>query len=146
VSWITKSYPLREISNNSCIELYSSSASGEDSMNSSSPAQKSNASQAVYLVLCVLGTVLPLWYFVPFLLHNGLNLPLFVHQLFANQISSFFAMDVLVSVITLWSFVRRDKDRPKGWISALPLVASLVVGGSLGWPLYLYLRDARKTE
>jgi len=27
VSWITKSYPLREISNNSCIELYSSSAS-----------------------------------------------------------------------------------------------------------------------
>ena len=49
----------------------------------------------------VLGTVLPYVYFAPFVAANGLNVPLLIEQLFANQISAFFGMDMLVSALVL---------------------------------------------
>lgn len=102
--------------------------------------------KTVYLLLCVLGLVLPYWEFVPWLGANGLNMPLFFQQLFANRIGAFFGLDVLVSAIALLVFVRNESPRlqmPAGrW---LPLIAVLTVGVSLGLPLFLYLRE-RKLE
>ena len=95
----------------------------------------------VYLGLCVLGVVLPYWQFLPWAAQNGLNLPLFVQQLFANRIGAFFGMDVLVSAIALLVFVRFENSRtsiPGRW---LPLIAVLTVGVSLALPLFLYLRE-----
>jgi hypothetical protein len=95
----------------------------------------------VYLGLCVLGVVLPYWQFLPWAAQNGLNLPFFVQQLFANRIGAFFGMDVLVSAVALLFFVRFENSRariPGRW---LPLIAVLVVGVSLGLPLFLYLRE-----
>ena len=62
----------------------------------------------IYAVLCVLGFALPYYFFVPFVLENGLNLPLLVQQLFANQISSFFGADVIVSSLVLWVFIYHE--------------------------------------
>ena len=45
---------------------------------------------SVYLGLCVLGTMLPYSQFIPFLREHGLNIGLFVEQLFANRIAGFF--------------------------------------------------------
>ena len=95
----------------------------------------------VYLGLCVLGVVLPYWQFLPWAAQNGLNLPLFVQQLFANRIGAFFGMDVLVSGVALLVFVRFENSRtriPGRW---LPLIAVLTVGVSLALPLFLYLRE-----
>ena len=95
----------------------------------------------VYLGLCVLGVVLPYWQFLPWAAQNGLNLSLFVQQLFANRIGAFFGMDVLVSAIALLVFVRFENSRiriPGRW---LPLIAVLTVGVSLALPLFLYLRE-----
>ncbi len=96
-----------------------------------------------YLLLCFLGIVLPYSQFVPWVAHNGLNMPLFLHQLFANQISSFFAMDVLISAIAFLIFAGIESSRLKmrGWSRWLPLVSVLTVGVSLGLPLFLYLRE-----
>jgi hypothetical protein len=102
--------------------------------------------KTIYLVLCVVGLVLPYWQFVPWLAANGLNMPLFFQQLFANRIGAFFGMDVLVSAVALVVFARNESSRlalPAGrW---LPLIAVLTVGVSLGLPLFLYMR-ARKLE
>ena len=79
-----------------------------------------------------LGLVLPYWQFVPWVLANGLNMPLFFRQLFANRVGGFFAMDVLVSAVALLVFTRREGARlgvPGRW---LPLIAVLTVGVSLG--------------
>ena len=98
----------------------------------------------LYLALCVIGAVVPYSQFMPFLLHNGFDLRLFVEQLFANRISSFFGLDVLVSSVVLWIFVRIEGRRaalPRLWA---PLVAILTVGVSLGLPLFLYMREARR--
>jgi hypothetical protein len=94
-----------------------------------------------YLVLCVAGVVLPYSQFVPFLAEHGFDLPLFVEQLFATRIGAFFGLDVIVSAVVLWVFVAVDGRRervPHRWA---PVVASLVVGVSLGFPLFLYLRE-----
>ena len=95
----------------------------------------------VYVGLCVFGVVLPYWQFLPWAAQNGLNLSLFVQQLFANRIGAFFGMDVLVSAVALLVFVRFENSRtriPGRW---LPLIAVLTVGVSLALPLFLYLRE-----
>jgi hypothetical protein len=94
-----------------------------------------------YLGLCVLGTVLPYSQFLPFLREHGLDVPLFLEQLFANRISSFFAMDVIVSSLALWLFVLVDGHRHRTRHRWAPVAANLVVGVSLGLPLFLYLRE-----
>lgn len=99
--------------------------------------------KALYLTLCVLGTALPLWQFLPFLREHGLDPRLFFDQLFANPVSGFFGMDVIVSSLVLWLLVRVEGGRagvPHRWA---PIAATLAVGVSLGLPLFLYLRERR---
>jgi hypothetical protein len=97
----------------------------------------------LYLGLCVAGTLLPCWQFLPFVRDHGLDVTTFFEQLFANPVSGFFGMDVIVSSIVLWVFVFTDGRR--GGVTHLwvPVAANLAVGVSLGLPLYLYLREKR---
>ncbi len=97
--------------------------------------------KTLYLALCVLGLLLPYWQFVPWVAVHGLNLVEFARELFANRISAFFGMDVLVSAVAVIVFMRVESRRvavPRRWL-AIP--ALLLVGVSLALPLYLYLRE-----
>jgi hypothetical protein len=97
--------------------------------------------KTIYLALCFLGLLLPYWQFVPWVLEHGFNLSLFVRELFVNRISAFFGMDVLVSAIVLIVFTRVESRRlgvRRRWI---PVLATLLVGVSLGLPLFLYMRE-----
>lgn len=95
----------------------------------------------LYLVLCVLGFALPYSQFVPWVIEHGLDMRLFVQQLFANRISGFFALDVLISAVTLIGFIRSEGARLKMSRLWLPIASVLLVGVSLGLPLFLYLRE-----
>jgi hypothetical protein len=97
----------------------------------------------VYLLLCIAGTVLPLWQFLPFVREHGLDAGLFVRQLFATPVGGFFGMDVIVSSMVLWVFVFAEGRRRGGRHLWAPIAASLAVGVSLGLPLFLYLREER---
>ena len=97
----------------------------------------------VYLALCVLGVLLPYSQFVPWLLQHSLDLPLFFRQLFANQIGGFFGFDVIVSTFALWVLVFSEGRRVGVHHLWLPVLASLLVGVSLGLPLFLYMRQLR---
>ena len=97
--------------------------------------------RALYLALCILGTVLPGAQLLPFLREHGPNMQLFVQQLFSTRIGAFFGMDVIVSSIVLWVFVLVDGRRDGVTRLWAPIVANLVVGVSLGLPLFLYLRE-----
>ena len=98
-----------------------------------------------YLLLCLVGTILPYFFFIQFLREHGLHLRLFVEQLLATPISSFFAVDVIVSAICLWLFVFFEGRRGRVKNLWAPIVASLLVGVSLGLPLFLYLRESSRT-
>ena len=97
----------------------------------------------VYLGLCVLGVVLPYWQFVPWLTTNGLNLSLFISELFSTRIGAFFGLDVVVSALVLFVFVATEGRRLGLWAMLLPVLATLAVGVSLGFPLFLYLRQLK---
>jgi hypothetical protein len=94
-----------------------------------------------YLICCVLGLLLPYSQFVPWLLEHGLNVALFGRELFANRISAFFAMDVIVSAIVLIWFIQDEGKRLRVRLLWLPTVGTLVVGVSFGLPLFLFLRQ-----
>ena len=95
-----------------------------------------------YLVCCVFGLLLPYSQFVPWLLEHGLNVTLFCRELFANRVSSFFAIDVIVSAIVLLWFIQSEGRRLRVGLLWLPTVGTLVVGVSFGLPLFLFLRQA----
>ena len=97
--------------------------------------------KTVYLVLCILGFALPYAELVPWLLQHGLNLSLFVHELFANRIGAFFGMDVLVSAVAVLLFARFESQRLKMRRRWLVVLALLTVGVSLALPLFLFLRE-----
>jgi hypothetical protein len=100
-------------------------------------------SKRVYLGLCIVGTVLPYAQFVPFLREHGLDARLFLDQLFANSVSGFFAMDVIVSSVVLWVLVFVEGRRAGVKHLWAPIAANLAVGVSLGLPLFLYMRERR---
>ncbi len=102
--------------------------------------------QTVYLILCILGTILPYSQFVPFLVEHGLNLQLFFEQLFVNRISSFFAMDLIVSSLVLWVFVFWEGSRLGMRNLWVYIGSNLLVGVSLGLPLFLLMRQRKLEE
>jgi uncharacterized protein DUF2834 len=101
--------------------------------------------QRTYLVLCVLGTVLPYSQFGPWLFDHGLDLELLWDELTVNRIERFFVLDVLVSAVAVFALVLSEGRRElRRWWP--PVVATLLVGVSLGLPLYLYLRERARTR
>lgn len=98
----------------------------------------------LYLLLAVIGLILPYSQVVPWLAeHHALNMSIFLRDLFANRISAFFAMDVIVSAVVLISFIQTEGKRLGMRVLWLPTIGTLVVGVSLGFPLFLYLRQLR---
>lgn len=97
--------------------------------------------QITYLILCILGTVLQYWQFLPFLIENGFDIKLFFEQLFANRISTFFGIDVIVSSLILWIFVFSEGSRLKMRNLWIYIVSNLLGGVCLGLPLFLLMRQ-----
>jgi len=95
----------------------------------------------LYLFLCVLGIVLPYSQFIPWILENGLHLGLLIRQLFANRISGFFGLDVLVSSVVVVGFIRTEGHRLGVRRLWLPILGLFTVGVSCALPLFLYLRE-----
>ncbi len=58
-----------------------------------------------------LGTVLPYSQFVPWIIAHGPNFGLLFRQLFANRVSAFFGLDVLVPAIVLLRFISVEGKR-----------------------------------
>jgi hypothetical protein len=99
--------------------------------------------KTLYLALCFVGVLLPCWQFAPWVVQHGMNLSLFVRELFANRVGAFVGLDVLVSAIVLIVFARIESSRlriPSRW---LPILAVFLVGVSLGFPMFLYMRELR---
>jgi hypothetical protein len=96
-----------------------------------------------YLLCCILGFVIPYVPFVRWLVENGFQPTLFVQQMFANRISTFFVLDVLISAVVLLRFAASEDRRLSMKNRWLVLLSVLFVGVSLGLPLFLYMREGQ---
>ena len=94
-----------------------------------------------YLGVCRLGTALPCWKLFPWLMEHGLNLPLLCQELFATRIGAFFGLGVVISAFVLILFVVVEGRRAAVSHLWAPIGATLLVGVSLGLPLFLFLRQ-----
>jgi membrane associated rhomboid family serine protease len=97
----------------------------------------------LYLALAVLGVLLPNAPFFRWVMDHGLDARQFVTDLFANGVSSFFGLDVVLSALVVCAFVLSEGRRlglKRLW---MPIAALFLVGVSLGLPLFLYQRQRR---
>ena len=94
-----------------------------------------------YLILCVLGFILPYSQFVPWVRAHGIDGRLFVHELFSNRIGGFFGLDVIVSAFVLIPFILAEGRRLGMKQLWRPVVGTLCVGVSFGFPLFLVMRE-----
>lgn len=97
--------------------------------------------ERIYFVLAIIGALLPLLAFAPWLAEHGLDMALFIRELFANRISAFFGWDVIVSAITLLAALILSPGKLSNAQRGSIAVSTLCVGVSLGLPLYLYFQE-----
>ncbi len=94
-----------------------------------------------YMILMILGLILPYTQFIDWIGDNGINLLLVSEEIINSKLSLFAWFDVILSAIVLIGFITYEGKKlgiDKLW---LPIVATLSVGVSFGLPLFLYLRE-----
>lgn len=93
----------------------------------------------VYLFLCIVGTVLPYSQFLLWISENGFVVSLLLEEITISRMAAFRWLDVVVSAVVLFVFMFTDGVEKRVARLWLPVVGTLVVGVSLGLPLFLYL-------
>ena len=95
----------------------------------------------LYLILCVFGFILPYSQIVPIILEGNFGFQMMIDQLLTNRISTLLALDLFVTAIVFIFFAVYEGMKLKIKHVWAPLVASILVGASLGFPLFLYMRE-----
>lgn len=98
----------------------------------------------IYLLLFVVGTLLPTYFFIQFFNENNLDPNAFINSLFANNPSKNFTSQVFISLIAFWIFMFSESDRKNLIRNILLMLLTFGVGLSSSLPLYLYLRELKK--
>ena len=89
----------------------------------------------IYLVLAIVGAVVPYVFFVQFFGEHGVSLAGFLGGLFVNGAAGGFAADVFISSAVFWVYMFSRKEGPSPW---LYVVVNLTIGLSCALPLYLW--------
>ena len=97
----------------------------------------------LYLVLAIVGAVLPYAFFIQHFSSEGLGLPAFVAAVFANPAAGGFTADLLFTSMVFWIFMFHQQRRKKGPRPTLFIVLNLLIGLSCALPAYLYARERK---
>ena len=100
--------------------------------------------QNIYRIFMIAGLVFPGLAFYQFIKEYGLDMGLFVTQMFETHISSFFSLDVIVSAIVLLVFIVTEGKRKSIQRLWAPVAATFLIGVSFGLPMFLYMREKNK--
>jgi hypothetical protein len=96
---------------------------------------------SLYLLLAVVGAVVPYLFFFDHFLAEGVDLPGFVRALFVNGAAGGFAADLLIASPVFWLFMVRDaREHEVGAVWPF-VVLNLTIGLSCALPAYLWRRE-----
>lgn len=90
----------------------------------------------VYLVLAIVGAVVPYFFFLQFFAESGINLSAFISALFANGAAGGFTADLLITSGVFWIYMFSRREGPAPWLF---IVLNLTIGLSCALPGYLYV-------
>ena len=93
--------------------------------------------RSIYLVGAILGAVIPVAFFVSFIMAEGVDLIAFVQGLFVNGAAGGFTADLLISSFVFWIYMFSKKQNgPKPWAF---IGLNLCIGLSCALPAYLWV-------
>ncbi len=95
----------------------------------------------LYLVLAILGAIVPYFFFFQFIQLEGLNIPAFMSALFVNGAAGGFSADLLFTSFIFWLFMFQQRKESNGPKPYLFIVLNLAIGLSCALPAYLYARE-----
>ncbi|MCH6574329.1 MAG: DUF2834 domain-containing protein [Bacteroidetes bacterium] len=98
----------------------------------------------LYLLLTVIGAIVPYFFFFQFIQAEGINISAFVSALFVNGAAGGFTADVLLSSFIFWLFMFKQVKESNGPKPYLFIVLNLAIGLSCALPAYLYAREKAK--
>ncbi len=99
--------------------------------------------KTVYLVLAIVGLLVPGYFIVRLVLQPGLGVAALLAPFSNNLLVALLGADLAVSSLVFWVFVYRESERrgiPAPWLFVL---ANLLVGLCFALPLFLYVRHGR---
>lgn len=99
----------------------------------------------LYLLLAILGAVVPYIFFTQYIGAHGVDLIAFVRALFVNPAASGFTVDLVISSVVFWIAILYRHNEGKGPAPWLFIILNLTIGLSCALPAYLYA-DARARE
>jgi len=98
----------------------------------------------LYLLLTVMGAIVPYFFFFQFIQAEGINISAFVSALFVNGAAGGFTADVLLSSFIFWLFMFKQVKESNGPKPYLFIILNLAIGLSCALPAYLYAREKAK--
>ena len=97
----------------------------------------------IYLILCILGTALPYYNLVQFLIVTKGSMQGFFTPLFATFPTAMISWDLMIAGTTFLVFLIHQSQKKSLKVTKY-LIALFVVGFSLALPLYLYDNESFK--
>ena len=93
----------------------------------------------LYLLLAIIGAIVPWALFWPFLQDDGG--PAFIPALFANGAVSGLTFDLVISSLAFWVFMFHLRARGRGPAPWAFMAINLLIGLSCALPAYLWWRE-----
>jgi hypothetical protein len=100
--------------------------------------------KTLYLILAIVGAVLPYAFFLQHFSSEGVSLSGFVGALFSNPAAGGFTADLLFTSAVFWIFMIQQRRREKGPNPILFVLLNLLIGLSCAFPAYLYARERKE--
>lgn len=94
----------------------------------------------VFLLLAILGAILPMYYFIGWFEANGYDLAAMVEAWNVNDATTGLVYDLTVAAAALTIWIVWECVQTKRWLNLVAVPATFCIGVSCGLPLYLWLR------
>jgi len=98
----------------------------------------------LYLLLVVMGLILPMSQFFNFLQKYGWDIRYMLDLVVANSISRFFLLDLIIASLVFFVFVIVEANRIKMKFIWIYILATLCIGLSFALPLFMFAREVKR--
>lgn len=95
----------------------------------------------VFLLLAIIGTILPWYYFATWFNANTWSLALMVEAWNVNDAATGLVYDLTVSYVALCIWVVWETLGNRQWLNLIAIPLGLSIGVSCALPMYLFLRS-----
>ncbi len=100
-------------------------------------------SRIIYLILTIVGAVVPMFYFIRWFEEFGYSLSAMGAAWNVNDATTGLTYDLTIAAVALTVFIIVEARVRRDWLSLIAIPATFCIGVSCGLPLYLFLRTRK---